>query len=150
MHDRITAGAIGGLAAGIVMGLISMTLKNVGICELCVVNIGGGILSINFMGESTVIETLLGWIIHLALSVTFGVIIAIMLTYFGTKYHILKGAILITLLFIINIGIIGPMVGTISGAAEILDFYLVLFYHIIFGGLSSYITVRFGNLKVVK
>ncbi len=150
MYDRITAGAVGGLVAGVLMGFISMILNLVGICDLCVINIGFSIFSTGQFGESTIFEILFGWIIHLVLSVTFGVLIAIMLTYFGTKFHILKGATLIALLFIVNMGIIGPMLGTIPGEAGIFDFYLMLFYHIIFGGLSSYIIVRYGNLKVVK
>jgi hypothetical protein len=42
LFDRITAGAVGGFVAGVIMGALSFTLFNLNICELCVIAMGGG------------------------------------------------------------------------------------------------------------
>ena len=145
MFDRITLGAVSGIIAGIVMGLISMTLHAVKICKLCIIAIGGGLFSGQQMEEYNVYGLILAWLVHLALSAALGILIVIMLDYFGTKYHILKGAGLLTLVYLANIGIIAPLRGVFPNNQDFFDLLLILLYHIFFGSLASFIFVKYKN-----
>ncbi|MBS4026903.1 MAG: hypothetical protein KGZ96_14710 [Clostridia bacterium] len=149
MSDRITAGAVSGIIAGIIMGLISMILFAANICKLCIIAIGGGIFTGHLMNNFTLEGYILSWLIHLALSGAFGVMIAIMLTYLGTKHHILKGAGLLTLVFIADIGFLAPLRGIFPDNQAYFDLLLLLLYHIFFGSLASYIFVKYHSKKLV-
>ncbi|WP_408956270.1 hypothetical protein [Natroniella sp. ANB-PHB2] len=147
MFDRITTGALSGLAAGILMGLISMTLFRMQICKLCIIAIGGGIFT-GQLGDLHIYGLIIAWLVHLALSSTFGILIATMLDYLGTDYYMLKGAALLILIYLANIGIIAPLRGTIPDSPEFFDLFLILLYHIFFGALTSFLVVKYSNLKI--
>lgn len=149
MVDRITKGAVSGIIAGIAMGLISMTLHAVKICKLCIIAIGGGIFSGQQMEGYNVYGLVLSWLIHLALSAALGILIVIVLDYFGTKYHILKGACLLILVYLVNIGIIAPLRGVLPDHQGFFDLLLLLLYHIFFGGLASFLIVKYKNKVLV-
>ncbi|MCK8818068.1 hypothetical protein MWH28_11935 [Natroniella sulfidigena] len=137
-------GALSGIIAGIFMGLISMTLFRIGICKLCIIAIGGGI----FTGQLVELQPyglIIAWLTHLSLSAAFGILITIVLNHFGSKYHVLTGAVLLTLIYLANIGIIAPLRGTIPDDPEYFDLLLILLYHIFFGSLTSFLIVKYGN-----
>lgn len=145
MFDRLNHGAVSGIIAGIVMGLISMTLHELKICKLCIIAIGGGIFSGQQMEGYNVYGLILAWLIHLALSAALGILIVIMLNYFGNKHHILKGAGLLTLVYLANIGVIAPLRGVLPGNQDYFDLLLLLLYHILFGSLASFLINRNKN-----
>ncbi len=47
--ERVTVGFLAGLAGGIIIGIVSVTLHKIGICEICLVALGGGIFSNNYL-----------------------------------------------------------------------------------------------------
>ncbi|KJS80944.1 MAG: hypothetical protein JM58_18150 [Peptococcaceae bacterium BICA1-8] len=145
MFNLVIAGAVSGIIAGIVMGLISMALSAVKICKLCLIAIGGGLFTGQLMDEFNGYGIILSWFIHLALSGALGILIVLMLHYFGTKYHILKGAGLLTLVYLANIGVIAPLRGVFPDNQEFFDLLLILLYHILFGGLASFLIVKYKN-----
>jgi len=149
MYDRLNTGAASGIIAGIIMGLISMTLFAVGICELCIIAIGGGIFTGELMGKLFIDGIILAWLIHFVLSGAFGIMIAIMLKYFGRKYHILKGAGLLTLVYLVNIGFLAPIRGVFPDNQDYFDLLLILLYHILFGSLASFLIVKYEQKKIV-
>lgn len=63
MGDRIILGALSGIIAGIIMGLISMTLHAFNICKLCIIAIGGGIFSGQQMEGYNVYGLVLAWLV---------------------------------------------------------------------------------------
>lgn len=100
------------------------------------------------MDEVNSYGIILAWLIHLALSGALGILIVIMLNYFGTKYYVLKGAGLLTLVYLANIGVIAPFRGVYPENQDFFDLLLILFYHIFFGSFTSYLIVKYKN-KVV-
>jgi len=68
-----------------------------------------------------------------------------MLEYFGTKYHVLKGAGLLTLVYLANIGLIAPLRGVFPNNQDFFDLLLMLLYHIFFGSLASFLFVKYEN-----
>ena len=111
MSNLVITGAISGIITGIIMGLISMALHAVKICKLCIIAIGGGIFLGQMMEGYNAYGLILAWLTHLALSGSFGILIAILLHYSGNKYYILKGAGLLTLIYLADIGVIVPLRG---------------------------------------
>lgn len=143
MSNLVIKGAVSGIIAGIIMGLISMLLHAVKICKLCIIAIGGGIFSGQLMEGYNVYGIVLSWLTHFALSGSIGILIAIMLHYSGTKYHILKGAGLLTLVYLADIGVIAPLRRVLPDNQEFFDLSIILFYHIFFGSLASFLIVKY-------
>ena len=148
MDDRITLGATSGIIAGSIMGAISLALFTLGICELCIIAIGGGIFTGQLMEGYSFFGMLLSWSIHLALSSVLGIVVALMLKYFGDRYNVLKGAVLLTLVYLINIGMLAPLRGVFPDNQNFFDLFLILLYHILFGGLASYLIVKFQKVSL--
>ena len=72
-------------------------------------------------------------------------LIAFLLHYTDTRYGLLKGAGLLTLVFLADIGIIAPLRGIIPNNVEFSDLLLLLSYHIFFGVLASYLFIKFSQ-----
>jgi len=72
-----------------------------------------------------------------------------MLKYFGRKYHILKGAGLLTLVYLVNIGFLAPIRGVFPDNQDYNDLLLILIYHIFFGSLASFLIVKYEQKKIV-
>lgn len=142
MSNLFSGGALSGIIAGIVMGLISMLLHAQKICKLCIIAIGGGIFSGQLLGDYNIYGLILSWLIHLALSAAFGILTATILSYTGPKHYFLKGAGIMTLVYLFDIGLIAPLRGILSDNQQFPDLLLVLFYHIFFGCLAAYLIVR--------
>ncbi|MFZ5944762.1 MAG: hypothetical protein ACOYVD_11665 [Bacillota bacterium] len=145
MYNHVLAGAISGIITGIIMGLISMALFASKICKLCIIAIGGGIFTGQLMDEFNGYGILLSWLTHLAISGALGILIQIMLYYLGEKLYILKGAGLLTLVYLANIGVIAPLRGVFPNNQEFNDLLLILIYHIFFGSLASFLVVKYKN-----
>ena len=145
MSNLVITGAVSGIIAGIIMGLISMALHTVKICKLCIIAIGGGIFSGQLMEGFNAYGLVLSWLTHLTLGGLFGILIAILLYYSGTKYHMLKGAGLLTLVYLANIGVIAPLRGAFPDNQNFFDLLLILFYHIFFGSLASFLVVKYKH-----
>ncbi len=145
MPNLFIKGLTSGIIAGIVMGATSMILYALKICSLCIIAIGGGIFSGQQMGGYNLYGLILAWFTHFALSGALGVLIAFLLHYTDTRYGLLKGAGLLTLVFLADIGIIAPLRGTIPNNVEFNDFLLLLSYHIFFGVLASYLFIKFSQ-----
>ncbi|MGI6227354.1 MAG: hypothetical protein ACOYJ1_13980 [Peptococcales bacterium] len=142
MYNYLLKGSLSGIIAGLIMGLISMSLHAAKICKLCIIAIGGGIFSGQQMEGYNVYGLLLAWLIHFALSGVFGILLAIILNYFVTKYYIFIGAGTLTLVYLANIGVIAPIRGVFPNNQDFFSLFLVLLYHIFFGSLTSYLIVK--------
>ncbi len=145
MSNLFITGTISGISAGVIMGLTSMALHATKICKLCIIAIGGGVFSGRLMEGYNVFGLILSWVIHFALSVFFAILIIIMLHYTGSKYYTIKGAGLLTLIFLANIGIIAPLRGIMPANPAFSDLLLLLFYHILFGVLAGFFIVKYRN-----
>lgn len=148
MPDLFIKGVKSGIIAGIAMGTISMILHALKICELCVINIGGGIFLGQQVGTFDIYGFILAWVIHFAISGALGVLIAFLLHYTGRKYSLVKGAGLLTLIFVADIGLIAPLRGIIPNNIEFRDLLILLSYHVFFGALASYLFVKFDKAKL--
>ncbi len=149
MSERLKLGAVSGLIAGTVMGLFSMLLHGIKVCKLCIIAIGGGIFSGQQLEGYDVNGLIVAWLVHFALSALIGIILAMILDYFNNEYHILIGAGLLTLIYLANIGVIAPLRGVFPDNQSYFDLLLVLFYHILFGSMASYLIVKYQNKVVV-
>ena len=149
MLEHLKLGAVSGVIAGIVMGLFSMLLHGTKICTLCIISIGGGIFSGQQLQDYNVHGLILAWLVHFAFSASIGMVLAMILNYFNNKYHTLIGAGLLTLVYIAHIGVIAPLRGVFPDNQSYFDLLLVLFYHILFGSMASYLIVKYQNKVVV-
>ena len=144
--ERATVGFLSGLAGGIIIGLISLTLYTTGLCRICLVALEGGIFQQQLLPRTAS----LGWIIlgsiaHLILSASLGVAIAFMLTYLGEKLAILKGAFLGAIVWYLLIGVLSPLAGYLPESPNLTDLFIVLGYHIAFGGFVAFLIMKYGT-----
>lgn len=148
--DRFTIGFFGGLAAGVVVGIIAMVMNMAGLCRLCLIALGGGVFQKELLqGTPSVGWIVLGWIGHLIISATLGVAIAVLLTYTGKKLAVLKGIFLAVATWYLLIGIFAPLAGYLPESPQWAELLLVLGYHVLFGGLTAYLITRYGSTEKV-
>ncbi len=146
--ERLTVGFLSGLAAGVIVGVISLTLYLTGLCELCLVAIGGGIFQSHILPETAGLGWLiLGVIDHLILSASLGIAMALILTRFGDNLAILKGAFFGSVVWYLLIGIFSPLSGYLPEAPDLAALFILLGYHVAFGGLVAYLIVKYSKTK---
>ncbi len=128
------------------MGLISLTLYMTGLCGICLVALGGGIFQQQLLPRNVSLGwVMLGFITNLILSGSLGVAIAFMLTYLGEKLAILKGAFLGAIVWYLLIGVFSPLAGYLPESPSLTDLFIVLGYHIAFGGFVAFLIMKYGT-----
>jgi hypothetical protein len=148
--DRATVGFLSGLAGGMVTGTISLTLYMTGLCEICLVALGGGIFTQQLLPRSASLDwMILGFITNLILSGSLGVAIAFMLTYLGEKLAILKGAFFGSIVWYLLIGVFAPLAGYLPESPVLIDLFIILGYHIAFGGFVAFLIVKYGKTEAI-
>ncbi len=148
--NRGTAGFLSGLAGGTIIGVISLGLYLTGLCGICLVALGGGIFQQQLLPANTSLGwVMLGFINNLILSGSLGVAIAFMLTYLGEELGILKGAFFGAIVWYLLIGVFSPLVGYLPESPNLIDLFIVLGYHIIFGGFVAFLIMRFGTTYTI-
>lgn len=143
--ERVTTGFLSGLTGGIIIGIISLILYTTGLCGICLVALGGGIFQQQLLPRNVNFGwVILGFITNLILSGSLGVAIAFMLTYLGEKFAILKGAFFGSIVWYLLIGVFTPLAGYLPESPKLIDLFMVLGYHIAFGGLVAFLIVKYG------
>ena len=144
--DKTAAGAAAGFAAGLVIGLISTVLNKTGICELCLINIGGGMFTRTIMvATAPAVWQVIGWLVHLTLSIVLGVILAYIIHFTGKDFALLKGAIFGAVIWVVDIGIISPLAGYMVASPQPVDLLFLFSYHVLFGLLVAALLLRYGK-----
>jgi FtsH-binding integral membrane protein len=140
-----------GLGAGLVVGVISHGLYILGICQLCLIAIGGGFFARRMLAKTAApVWTILGWIDHLLVSMVLGVILVYILHYSGRDYALIKGAIFGAVVWLVTIGIISPLAGYIPPSPQAIDLAILLAYHILYGILAAWLLLRFHVKSVTE
>ncbi|EEG78068.1 hypothetical protein [Dethiobacter alkaliphilus] len=146
--DKTAAGAGAGFVSGLVIGLISIVLFITSVCELCLINIGGGIFMRQMLTQNALpVWQALGWLVHLSVSVVLGIILAHILSVTGKDWALLKGAIWGAVIWLITIGGVSPLGGYITVPPRPEDIFLLFAYHVLFGLLAAWLLVRFGSIS---
>ncbi len=146
--DKITAGSLAGLGAGIVIGLISLILYLSGICRMCLITIGGGIVRQEMLTADAATPTwlLFGWTTHLIISVLLGIFLTYLLYLTGRDFALLKGIIFGAAAWFIDIVIISPPAGYIPrSAADPGELLILLAGHMLFGLLTAWLLCRYAK-----
>ncbi|MCW3491669.1 hypothetical protein [Dethiobacter alkaliphilus] len=148
--NRVNAGALAGLLVGIVIGLIAMGMNMIGLCEICLIALGGGVFQQQLLQEPVAIGwILMGWVSHLIISIGLGIIFAFLLTYIGERLAVVKGAFFGAVVWYIAIGIFAPLAGYLPESPDPLELFIVFSYHLIFGMLVAYFIVKYGSTEVI-
>ena len=142
--DKIIAGSLVGLGAGIVIGIISFGLYMLNICQMCLIAIGGGVLWQEMLVSNAPLSwILIGWITHLIISGLLGVFIIYVLYLTGWDFALLKGLLIGTAFWFIDIVFISSLAGYISRTANPVDLLIILAYHMLYGILAAWLLVRY-------
>ena len=141
--DKVTAGGLAGLGAGIVTGAISSIFYSLGICRLCLIGIGGGIFRQQMLTEEVGLSwIIMGWVTHLLISSLLGVLMIYLLALTGTRYIVFKGLLYGAAVWFVAISLISPLAGYIPRGANPVDMAIILGYHMLFGVVAAWLIAR--------
>jgi hypothetical protein len=144
--DRSLNGGAAGLIAGAVVGALSLLFYTLGVCNLCLVAIGGGLSNKNMLARTVAPAwTILGFLDNLIISLILGVVLAYILHFTGSKHAILKGMGFGAVVWLIDIVIIAPLAGYIPKSPQPLDLAILLGYHLLFGSLTAFLIIRLSK-----
>ncbi|MDW7651170.1 MAG: hypothetical protein SCK29_04895 [Bacillota bacterium] len=148
--DKPVSGAAAGLVSGMTVGIISMALYMFGICNLCLVAIGGGLFNRAIVPPVLSVQNIAGWAAHLTLGMILGILFIYILYFTGRDFALLKGALFGTAVWYVAIGLVLPVSGMIPGNANTADIMILLAYHLLFGLLTAALLVRYAKLETIK
>jgi hypothetical protein len=142
--DKVTAGGLAGLGAGIVAGAVSQILFALGICRLCMIAIGGGLFRQQMLPQDApLIWTIMGWVNHLVVSSLLGVLMIYLLVWTGRKYILLKGVLYGAAVWFVAISLISPLAGYIPPSPNPVDMAMILGYHMLYGVVAAWLLARY-------
>jgi hypothetical protein len=148
--DKTVAGAAAGIASGIIVGLLSMALSILNICNICLISIGASMFTTTFVTPGFTAAYFIGWASHLAVSMILGVILTYFLFYTGKDYGLIKGAMFGWTVWFIGIALISPQAGFIHSTPDTTDIIIILGYHLLFGLLTAALLLRYAKFETVK
>jgi hypothetical protein len=142
--DKVAAGGLAGLGAGIVAGAVSHILFALGICRLCMIAIGGGLFRQQMLTEGMGLSwNIIGWVNHLLISSLLGVLMIYLLVLTGRKYILLKGLLYGAAVWFVAIELISPLAGYIPPAPNPVDMAIMLGYHMLYGVVAAWLLARY-------
>lgn len=148
MFGRITGGAVAGVAAAVVMGITAMIFKLLGLCDLCIISIGGGLFA-GALLKTSPLWLVIGWSVHLLIGVLLGVIFVCILTYVGRDYAVVKGVVFGGLVWVVQIGVIGKILGVIPDRPPPGELLILFGYHLLYGAVLGYVVSRWVSTETV-
>ncbi len=108
MRDTMTIGTIGGLIGTLFMHITNYILQSFGMIKITTLQIAAA-LFMDWEQVNTTYGVIIGTINHFFIGAIAGVIIAIVLRYFGKDYYLLKGLGVLGVMYLAAMGFILPL-----------------------------------------
>lgn len=108
LRDTMTIGTIGGLVGTLAMHITNYVLMSFGLVKITTLQIASA-LFMDWEQVNTTYGVIVGAINHFFIGAIAGVIIAIVLKYFGKDYYLLKGLGVLGVMYLFAMGFILPL-----------------------------------------
>lgn len=108
--EKVINGSLSGIIAGIVMG-IAVSIANVlNVTAYHSIEIAGGIFIQEVLESPGILWIIVGWLSHLVIAMALGITLCYIYYFTGAGYALLKGLLFGGFTWLLNLGIIAPLI----------------------------------------
>lgn len=145
--EKVINGSLSGIIAGIVMG-IAVSIANVlNVTAYHSIEIAGGIFIQEVLESPGILWIIVGWLSHLVIAMALGITLCYIYYFTGAGYALLKGLLFGGFTWLLNLGIIAPLINyNIMERLDSLDLLFSFGLHLLFGIITAWLLIKFGPI----
>ncbi len=142
MMDKIIFGSLAGIISGILMGIANSVTNVLNISNYYAIEVAVGIFSRGLYSPS-ISWLIVCWIAHLTIAMAYGVILCYIFYNTGKDYGLVKGLLYGGIVWLLNLGIIAPIIGyrVIQDLSSV-DLLFSFVLHLFFGIIAAWVLIR--------